>query len=417
MINPGAKGWINKYFHLVEKGIIKLDLPERILPEKRQFMHYNFAKTGIVYGYPLEFIFYKNVDANHWTMDEKMRLLLLECHLFTYLLENKKKFVSHEFIDELYDFYAQHDANSLPKLFQKFIKEHTKENRIEKILAKRSDISQRYHHKKVWVSTMSNALSFLDVILFDEYLFQNKRKAIKNYGAYAKNSMISIILSANSDGEIQKSESAIFSIFLSSADLPHHINNDLKKLFSNGANFDYFDMKFLDNWLLKHFILDISILTVISNHDIVPEESNFLERLCTFLEIDSLEFENSLNYAESFLFVTEHEVQHFLKSSTYSKTVRGLSRRWSKILHRNKNKIVQEITESKELVLLLRKSQKETLTPTEKKIIKNQLTDILKSFPALVIFMIPGGSLLLPVLLKILPDFLPSSFRENDFDS
>ncbi len=416
MINPGSKGWVTKYFHLVEKGVIVLELPEQTRPKKMQFIHSVFAETGIVYGYPLSFIFYKNVDSTHWTMDEKMRFLLLECHIFTFLMENKNVFSKEKFIESLYDFYSVHNGHSIPKLFQKFIKEHTKERRLEKILVKRTDISQRPLHKKVWISAMSNAFSFLDVILFDEYLFQRERKAISNYASYAKNTMISVILSANSDGIIQKSEASLFTIFLRSSDLPNKMKKELKDLFINGAKFHDFDLQYLDNWLLKRFILDVSILVVISNHELEVEETQYLLNLVEFLSIPQSELEESLSYAESFLFITEHEVQNFLNSSSYSKIVHSLSKKWSKILHRNKSKIVQEISESKELVHLLLKSKKEKLNEEEKKIVKNQLNDILKSFPALVIFMIPGGSLLLPVLLKILPDFLPSSFRENDVD-
>ncbi|MBP5582665.1 MAG: hypothetical protein J6X43_01765, partial [Bacteroidales bacterium] len=38
--------------------------------------------------------------------------------------------------------------------------------------------------------------------------------------------------------------------------------------------------------------------------------------------------------------------------------------------------------------------------------------DLLKTIPSLAIFMIPGGSIILPFLLKILPEeiLMPSSF-------
>ncbi len=417
MINPGAKGWVKKYFHLVEKGTIAFKLPQRPSSmRKMEFMHAVFAKTGIVYGYPLDFLFYKEVNTEHWTLEEKMRLLLLECHIFTYLIENKNTFDKEKFVDKLYDFYGYHNGHSIPKLIQKFIKEETKEYRIEKIIRQRTDISQHLLHKKVWISAMSNAFSFLDVILFDEYLFQNERKALSNYEAYAKNTMISVILSANADGKVQKSEASLFSIFLQSSDLPSTTKKKLKALLVTGARIDDFDIRYLDNWLLKRFILDVAILTAISNNELEENEFLMLKELCQLLSISENEFEDSFSYAESFLFIAKHEIQSFLTSSAYSKTVQSLSKRWSKILHRNKTKIVQEIGESKELVKLILKSKNEKLTDEEKQLVKSQLSDILKSFPALVIFMVPGGSLLLPVIMKIIPDLLPSAYKENDIE-
>ena len=36
--------------------------------------------------------------------------------------------------------------------------------------------------------------------------------------------------------------------------------------------------------------------------------------------------------------------------------------------------------------------------------------------PALAIFMLPGGALLLPLVLKIIPDLVPSAFKDNALD-
>jgi hypothetical protein len=48
--------------------------------------------------------------------------------------------------------------------------------------------------------------------------------------------------------------------------------------------------------------------------------------------------------------------------------------------------------------------------------VKSQFKDILKSMPSLAIFMLPGGALLLPIILKLVPDLLPSAFKENDVE-
>ena len=37
--------------------------------------------------------------------------------------------------------------------------------------------------------------------------------------------------------------------------------------------------------------------------------------------------------------------------------------------------------------------------------------------PTLAIFMLPGGALLLPLVLKIIPDLIPSAFRDNEIES
>ena len=83
---------------------------------------------------------------------------------------------------------------------------------------------------------------------------------------------------------------------------------------------------------------------------------------------------------------------------------------------RNKDKLREELKESKQLVLLVKKSASEELSKEEKDLVKTQFKDIVKSVPALAIFMLPGGTILLPILLKVLPDLVPTAFRENKID-
>jgi len=82
------------------------------------------------------------------------------------------------------------------------------------------------------------------------------------------------------------------------------------------------------------------------------------------------------------------------------------------LLQKNKNSLVQELHESKELVVLLTISTTRKLNDEEKGKVKEQLLDICKSIPAFTVFMLPGGALLLPLLIKAIPNLLPSAFRE-----
>ncbi len=83
------------------------------------------------------------------------------------------------------------------------------------------------------------------------------------------------------------------------------------------------------------------------------------------------------------------------------------------LLHRNKLRLHQELLQSKEAMHLIRKSTHSKLSAEEKVKIKIQLLDICKSIPALAVFLLPGGTLLLPLLIKLIPDILPSAFRDD----
>ena len=64
-------------------------------------------------------------------------------------------------------------------------------------------------------------------------------------------------------------------------------------------------------------------------------------------------------------------------------------------------------------MLLLAHSTRRDLNEKEKKKVKKQLLDICKTVPSLAIFLLPGGSILLPIFIKFIPTLLPSSFNEN----
>ena len=80
----------------------------------------------------------------------------------------------------------------------------------------------------------------------------------------------------------------------------------------------------------------------------------------------------------------------------------------------NKKRLLIEFKESKELVRLIGQSTLRDLTEDEEKRVKQQLLDIFKSIPSFAIFMLPGGALLLPLVLKFIPKLLPSAFEDKD---
>jgi hypothetical protein len=163
--------------------------------------------------------------------------------------------------------------------------------------------------------------------------------------------------------------------------------------------------------------LDVSALTILANLESVPEEKLFLTSFCEFLKIPEKELDETLVMVGSFVLNNNQKVSFLKTSSSYEKMFSSFSRRWIKVLGRNKDKLGRELKQSKELVSLIKKSTTKELTKEEKEIVKVQFLDIAKSMPALAIFMLPGGALLLPLLLKILPDLLPSAFRDNEIDN
>lgn len=416
MVSPGAKGWIKKYFDLVDNGEIHLFVPRPDEIRKLHFMHLTLGNSGIMFGYPMELIFARNLDDSKWTTEEKLKLLLFESHLFIYSQIHDDETINKEaFLDDLVSFYRDHNSSAIRKVFKIFRKE-TNEEIIESILTKRVDIRMNLLDNKWWVNSLSNAFAYLDVILFDDFVHKNKDEALKNYENYAENALVAITLSAYSDGQIEAREKDLFNLFLASAQLEEEDREKAKTRFKNGASFDDFSFFVRDHWLLKRFLLDISILTILSTHEALEVEYEFLAELSEHLEIETFELEESLGIVENFILKNRDSVLYLSDDTKYEKVYKNFTHRWTRVITRNKDKLTIEIRESKELVMLIKKSTKEELTKEEKEAVKEQFKDLAKTIPSLAIFMLPGGSIILPVMLKLIPDLIPSAFKENEID-
>ena len=155
-------------------------------------------------------------------------------------------------------------------------------------------------------------------------------------------------------------------------------------------------------------------MTIFSTQETLEEETEFLEDLCENLEIEHFELEESLRIVENFMLKSKDNVTFLSEVSKYDKVYASLTKRWTKVILRNRDKLSNEMRESKELVRLIKKSRSSELSKEERAAVKLQFKDLAKSIPALAIFMLPGGVILLPLVLKLIPDLIPSAFKENE---
>ena len=134
------------------------------------------------------------------------------------------------------------------------------------------------------------------------------------------------------------------------------------------------------------------------------------------LHIPYAQKEDSLKAVSSFITTHKEDITYLNYSNPVMHFYNQTTRTVSTLILRNKKRLVKEITQSKDLVVLLGNSTVRDLSDEEKKVVKNQLLDICKSIPSLAIFLLPGGTILLPILMKYIPTLLPSAFNENQID-
>ena len=155
------------------------------------------------------------------------------------------------------------------------------------------------------------------------------------------------------------------------------------------------------------------LLSLIDNQE-AWQEKEFIEKLSLKLELTSEKLEQ-LYFSVAEFFSAHNERLEFLKNNAAAQQFQDyLNDKIVKIVKKNVDNIMKEIGETKELSELLLKATTKPLTTEEKQKVQDQLIDVAKSIPALAIFALPGGGILLPILIKVLPfNILPSSFQDE----
>jgi hypothetical protein len=165
---------------------------------------------------------------------------------------------------------------------------------------------------------------------------------------------------------------------------------------------------------LRRFATEQVLLAAFVDRRLETGEIGFIERLATALEIDAARLAELEMQVDDFYRENRDALTALRLAETPEGLADALTSRLQAAIADNLDRILQEIRETGELAqLLARASAGATLTPQEKAKVREQLIDVAKTIPALAIFAAPGGMLLLPLLVKLLPfNLLPSSFSD-----
>jgi len=163
----------------------------------------------------------------------------------------------------------------------------------------------------------------------------------------------------------------------------------------------------------SYFVEQLILLSLIDNQE-AWQERELIEKISLKLELTSEKLEQ-LYFTVAEFFSVHNERLEFLKNNAAARQFQDyMNDKVVKLVKKNVDNIMNEIEETKELSELLLKATTKPLTAEEKQKVQEQLIDVAKSIPALAIFALPGGGILLPVLIKVLPfNILPSSFQDG----
>ncbi|TDD94201.1 LETM1-related biofilm-associated protein [Flavobacterium cellulosilyticum] len=399
MINPSALGWIDKFF-LKQKTLL------HIIETDPTIFYKKIRETGFIYGHIVSFDTPFPIVTKGWDENEISKVALINTLYGIYGLTTKEN-NPENFIIKTVAFYNEMNPEGF-NLFKKVLPNSTPALNLEKIIDNRVQtnidiISKNFSH------IVTNALLFIDVLAYRQYLIHGKipEKYLKRIEESIIN-MVSLALKTKSNKS--KYDDLLIKLFESSVRY-----SKFSKMNFQSISFRMEDLKldYFSSELEKQYLIDMAGMALWSDGFLENNEIYFLHKLAELMAIPDDFVVDSINETNEFITKHKNEISYFNYSNPVKHFYDQTTQSVIKLMTRNKNRLVKEIIESKELMLLLAYSTRRDLDEKEKKKVRKQLLDICKTIPSLTIFLLPGGSLLLPILIKFIPTLLPSSFNEN----
>ena len=397
-MNPSAADWILKFFNLFERK----ELIENFENEEEYYKA--LKSSGFIYGISVDFLPTKKSDSFKLTKEELTKVNLFHSLIYQFFKHHKEA-SNQAAIASVLKFYKELEKGKTG-FFHKFSLSQSPAHSLEHILSARLQEGNALL-KRNTISLLTYALLFLDVLAYKRWL-QDTSRIKEVYKQLEEVVLNYCFFTLKSKKKKSKYDKLMIELFESSRGYILEHPSDSGGKFLKQLK----DLKETDS-IEKKFILDLCCLTIWEDLKLDESEYKYLLKIIDILEFPEKELAESLSdlggFSEDFtekivLFEYANPIKQFYKQS--SSTVKLL-------IIRNKHRLLLELEESGELLMLLGHSTRRELTPEEKIKVKEQLLDICKTIPSLTIFLLPGGTVLLPLLIKFIPRLLPSAFQDN----
>lgn len=387
-MNPSAAGWIKKLIALVSKKEAYLNL------SVNEF-YSELKHCGFIYGNNVDVVSHA-IEKSDLTSEELSKINLLLSFLYFYKASTKEV----PFIESVINFYSAINASNT-SFFDGLLRDKKSASNLEKIINKRVYINDSLFTKN-FNYFITNALLFVDVLTYQKFLTNP---------------------SISSD-EIQHMEGILETIVINVLDSKQEkseYDDSLIKLFESSRRFhqtnqliEYHEaIQRLQNPLDKRYAFDLGCMASWTDRMIDPEEYLFLNQLGADLGLDERIIDQSIKDINTFYITNQDQIALLGSKNLVKNFYDNSSKMVKKLIKRNSKRLLKELSESKELMVLLTKSTTRDLTDEEQKKMQTQLLDLIKSVPSLAIFMLPGGAILLPLFVKLIPKLLPTAFDDN----
>lgn len=389
-MNPSANGWIKKLQKeiTVNNALFHLDA----------HLFYNALRDcGFIYGSNLNVVSNTLINTD-FTEEELCKINLCLALLYTYQNTN----TNQSFVESVIDFYTE-ISEKKSSFFADLLNEKKTSEQLEKIIHKRIQIDANMLTKNFNYFSI-NALLYIDVLTYQNYL-QKQSISVE----YIKN--------------LEAAIACVSLDVLKAKDLKNQYDESLIKLIESSLRFQNHtavsyaqaicNIKITSE---KLYFLDLACMAAWTDKTIDSSEKRFLIQLGHDLNIHTQLIKQSLETVNTFYTNNKENIAVLGSKNIVQSFYNNSSKMVKKLISRNSKRLYKELKDSKELMVLLSQSTIRELSPDEQKKVQDQLLDVFKSIPSLAIFLLPGGAILLPLVVKFIPKLLPSAFDDNRID-
>ncbi|GGE35480.1 LETM1-related biofilm-associated protein [Psychroflexus planctonicus] len=393
-MNPSTQGWIDK-LQLQSKLFF-----EEVKSWNEQDLYYTLLESGFIYGTNVNCINPHLKSELSYTQEELAKLNLMYALIQVY--QSKENDGAE--IKKIIAFYNQVTSNSKSSFGISFSAKN-ESNELEKIIHHRIQPKGGLLQKN-FSKLLTNAMLFIDVLCFQLWLEHPEK--LNKFAIQLEGILINLVyLAIQEKTELGKYEELIMKLLKSSLRYEKQTQNEM-------LAFDEMNFDIIDHYSIKKYAVDLICMAMYSDELIEVSESEFVFQLATKIDLPHVEVKKSISALQEFVQNHKSKIAYFNYKNPLQTFYNRTQRNTQVLLRRNKKRLIQEIMESKELFLLLKASTVRDLNNNEKQKVKEQLFDIFKSIPSLAIFALPGGGILLPIIIRFIPKLLPSSFNENN---
>ena len=386
-MNPSAIGWINKL-------LLEIDQSQSLQSATIDQLYFNLRNSGFIYG-SNQTVVGDLINKKGLTKEEICKINLIIA-LFT---THNSHTTTKPFVESVIDFYIEINEHKT-SFFNEILSGKKSSSLLENIIHKRIQLDDNFITKN-FNYFITNALLFVDILAFKQFLITHHvtEDYIKQLEATIETVTINVL---NSKEHKTKYDIGLIKL----------IESSLR--YQNKDSITYQQaIQFIHNPLEAQYVLDIACMATWSDQVIDSSEQVFLQQFGTDINLDNNSIKDSIQSVNQFYNDNKDNIALLSSKNMVKSFYDNSSKMVSNLISRNSKRLLKELKESKDLMVMLSKSTVRELTEDEQKKVQEQLLDIFKSIPSLAIFMLPGGALLLPLVVKFIPKLLPSAFDDN----